>query len=135
MSGSTRKSRPMSPASHNIQARCETQSKPRGGWVWSSPPLEELTAAFEIQRLFPPLPLDVLMPRSRNAPRPTISNASLIARCMKWLLEYDPHGSIKRSQLLHDARIKFGDAMTTRIFAEAYDRVYQRKRGRPFKRI
>lgn len=119
----------------NIEVLCESDAGPRSGWVWSPPDFEKWAIAAHAFTLFPPLPICIAGQRTPNAPPPTISNASLIARCVKRLLQRDPAGLVKRSQHLHDARSEFGCAMTTRVFSDAYRIVYGRKRGRPSKRL
>jgi hypothetical protein len=61
------------------------------------------------------------------------STEALVAHCHRWLLQRDPTGSIPRKQHLHAARREFGVAMTVRVFAQAYKRAYNKRRGRPLK--
>ncbi len=117
----------------NIEVLCEPDARPRGGLVWSPPDFEQWAITAEALELFPPLPIAFAGQRAPNAPPQTISDASLIARCVKWLLQRDPTGSIKRRNHLHDARSEFGVAMTTRLFSEAYKLAFGRRRGRPLK--
>ena len=49
-----------------------------------------------------------------------------------WLSDRrDRHGEEKKHTLQDDARNKFGESFTVRVFNAAYSGVYKRKRGRP----
>jgi hypothetical protein len=107
---------------------------PKGGFINATLSFEDWAASVDATILSTlTLPINFAGPPACYAPPSTISNAALIVRCCKWLLQRDPTGSIKRKKHLHDARSEFGAAMTTRLFAEAYKLAYGRRRGRPFK--
>jgi hypothetical protein len=63
------------------------------------------------------------------SPRPAEQEA-LTLRCVAWLKRHDPKGYLLRKTIEHEARLHFGKALTTRIFAAAYKRTYNRKRER-----
>jgi hypothetical protein len=67
---------------------------------------------------------------SRNDNRQT-RDAEMLERCITYLQQRKGHGESQRKILEPETNRYFGNDLTTRVFNEAYKKVFNKKRGRP----